>query len=41
MLLTTLPFDYAMLIDRGDRERSKRGRASATRVRRAATRDKS
>jgi hypothetical protein len=41
MLLTTLPFDYAMLVDAGDRERTKRGRASATRVRRAAKREKS
>ena len=39
MLLTTLPFDYAMLAA-GDRVRTKRGRASATRVRRAR-RDKS
>jgi hypothetical protein len=41
MLLTALPFDYALLVDAGDRVRTKRGRASATRVRRAATRDKS
>jgi hypothetical protein len=41
MLLTTLPFDYAMLAGTGDRVRTKPGRASATRVRRAAKREKS
>jgi hypothetical protein len=41
MLLTTLPFDYALLADTGDRVRTKPGRTSATRVRRASKRDKS
>jgi hypothetical protein len=41
MLLTTLPFDYAMLIDTGDRVRTKPGRSSATRVRRASKRKNS
>jgi hypothetical protein len=40
MLLTSLPFDYALLVAEGDRVRTKRGRASATRVRRADRRDK-
>jgi hypothetical protein len=40
MLLTSLPFDYALLVDAGDRVRTKPGRASATRVRRADKRDK-
>jgi hypothetical protein len=34
MLLTNLPFDYALLADPGDRVRKTRGRTSATRVRR-------
>ena len=41
MLLTALTFDYALLADAGDRVRTKRGRTSATRVRRASKRDKS
>lgn len=41
MLLTTLPFDYAMLAAPGDRVRTKRGRSSATRVRRASKRENS
>jgi hypothetical protein len=41
MLLTALPFDYAMLVDTGDRVRTKRGRSSATRVRRASKRENS
>ena len=36
MLLTNLPFDYAMLVDTGDRVRTKPGRSSATRVRRSS-----
>ena len=34
MLLTTLPFDYAVLLDSGDRVRTKGTRTSGTRVRR-------
>jgi hypothetical protein len=41
MLLTTLPFDYAVLLESGDRVRTKGTRASGTRVRRAPSRDKS
>jgi hypothetical protein len=41
MLLTTLPFDYAVLLDSGDRVRTKSRRASGTRVRRTPPRDKS
>jgi hypothetical protein len=41
MLLTSLPFDYATLLDSGDRVRSKRPRPSGSRVRRTAPRDKS
>jgi hypothetical protein len=41
MLLTSLPFDYAVLLDSGDRVRSKRPRTSGSRVRRTAPRDKS
>jgi hypothetical protein len=41
MLLTTLPFDYAMLLESGDRVRTKGTRASGTRVRRTPQRDKS
>jgi hypothetical protein len=40
MLLTTLPFDYAKLLDPGDRLRTSRRKTSGTRVRRAAARDK-
>lgn len=40
MLLTTLPFDYAVLQDPGDRVRTKGTRASGTRVRRTSPRDK-
>jgi hypothetical protein len=40
MLLNTLPFDYALLVDAGDRVRTKPGRTSATRVRRTSKRDK-
>ncbi len=38
MFLTQLPFDYATLLDPGDRVRRTRKRASESRVRRAATR---
>ncbi len=40
MLLSNLPFDYAMLVSAGDRVRTQQGRTSATRVRRPRTRDK-
>ena len=41
MLLTTLPFDYAVLLDSGDRVRTESRRPSGTRVRRTPSRDKS
>jgi hypothetical protein len=41
MLLTSLPFDYAVLLDSGDRVRSKRPRTPESRIRRTAPRDKS
>jgi len=41
MLLTSLPFDYATLLDTGDRVRTSRKRTSETRVRRLPKRDKS
>jgi hypothetical protein len=41
MLLTSLPFDYAILQDTGDRVRTSRRRTSEIRVRRAPKRDKS
>jgi len=41
MILTTLPFDYAVLLDSGDRVRTNGTRASGTRVRRTPPRDKS
>jgi hypothetical protein len=40
MLLTSLPFDYAKLVDTEDRVRTVRRRTSDTRVRRPAGRDK-
>lgn len=40
MLLTSLPFDYAKLIDTESRVRSTRKRPSGTRVRRTSNRDK-
>jgi hypothetical protein len=40
MLLTTLPFDYATLLDPGDRLRTSRRKASGVRIRRTAARDK-
>jgi hypothetical protein len=40
MLPTSIPFDYAILLDSGDRVRSKRPRPSGSRVRRTAPRDK-
>jgi hypothetical protein len=40
MLLTTLPFDYATLVDTGDRVRSTPKRVSGSRVRRQTRRDK-
>jgi hypothetical protein len=39
MLLTSLPFDYAVLLESGDRTRTKSKRASGRRVRRAARDD--
>jgi hypothetical protein len=41
MLLTSLPFDYAILLDSGDRVRRNNPRTTGTRVRRASARDKS
>jgi hypothetical protein len=41
MLLTTLPFDYAVLLNSGDRVRAKNRRPAESRVRRAPSRDKS
>ena len=41
MLLTSLPFDYAVLLDSGDRTRTKSKRVSGTRVRRTSARDES
>jgi hypothetical protein len=35
MISTTLPFDYVLHIDRGDRTRSSRTRPHGSRVRRA------
>jgi hypothetical protein len=35
MLLSSLPFDYAVLLDPSDRLRTKRPRAAGVRVRRA------
>jgi hypothetical protein len=35
MLPTSLPFDYAVLLDSSDRVRTKRPRTSGSRVRRA------
>ena len=35
MLLTSLPFDYAVLLDTSDRVRTKRPHTSGARVRRA------
>ena len=40
MLLTTLPFDYAVLLDSRDRV-GRKPRISGSRVRRAPSRDKS
>jgi hypothetical protein len=34
MFLTTLPFDYAKLLDTGDRVRRTRGRPTGSRIRR-------
>jgi len=42
MLLTSLPFDYAVLLDTSDRVRAKRPRTPGARVRRtASSRDES
>ena len=41
MLLTSLPFDYATLVDTSDRIRTTRQRSTGTRVRRAVKRDRS
>jgi hypothetical protein len=41
MLLTSLPFEYAVLLDSGDRVRTKSVRPSGSRVRRTAPRGKS
>lgn len=40
MLLNTLPFDYASLVDTADRVRSTRKRPSGARVRRAVAGEK-
>jgi hypothetical protein len=40
MLLTSLPFDYATLIDTSDRVRRTRKRPTGTRVRRVVKRDR-
>jgi hypothetical protein len=40
MLLTSLPFDYAALVDTTDRVRSTPVRPTGTRVRRVARRDR-
>ena len=40
MLLTSLPFDYATLVDTADRARVTRKRTDGTRVRRASRRNK-
>jgi hypothetical protein len=40
MLLTSLPFDYATLVDANTRVRSTRKRSSGVRVRRGESRDK-
>lgn len=40
MLLTTLPFDYATLVDVEDRTRTTRKRRTETRVRRVGRQDK-
>ncbi len=40
MFLTSLPFDYAALVDTTDRVRSTRHRPTGSRVRRVASRDK-
>jgi hypothetical protein len=41
MLLTSLPFDYAALVDTSDRVRITRKRSTGTRVRRPVKRDRS
>ncbi len=41
MLLTSLPFDYATMLDPGDRVRKTRARTSGSRVRRTDARDRS
>ena len=41
MLLTSLPFDYAALVDTSDRVRITRQSSTGTRVRRAVKRDRS
>lgn len=41
MLLTSLPFDYAALVDTSDRVRSTRKRSAGVRVRRSVARDRS
>ncbi len=40
MLLTTIPFDYAVLLDSGDRVRVPGRRVSGTRIRRDQPREK-
>ena len=40
MLLTSLPFDYAALVDTSDRVRSTRKRPAGVRVRRSVQRDR-
>ncbi|MEP7223452.1 MAG: hypothetical protein ABI783_00655 [Actinomycetota bacterium] len=39
MFLTSLPFDYAKLVDRGDRVRTTRKRSADSRLRRMSPRD--
>jgi hypothetical protein len=40
MLLTSLPFDYARLVDTSDRLRTTRKRSSGVRIRRPVNRDR-
>jgi len=39
MFFTSLPFDYAMLVGRGDRVRTRRERITGNRFRRTSPRD--
>jgi len=38
MFFTSLPFDYAKLVDRGDRVRTRRGHTTGSRFRRISPR---